>query len=131
MRLEFAVKYLIVALLILAIGCSTDDNATETPTQPGNQAPVFRSLVDTIVAVGDTLRLSVVADDPERDPITYRLIVPVIPGGGVALADLNTQTGEFWFAARHTDMPVRWFGFFARDDRGNESSADIFVTVVQ
>ncbi len=130
MRLEFAVKYLIVGLLIVAIGCSTDDEASETPTQPVNQAPVFRSLADTIVVVGDTLRLLVVADDPEGDRITYRLLVPIVPGTGVALAELDTETGKFWFAARRSDTPMRWFGFFARDEQGNESSVDIFVTVV-
>lgn len=94
-----------------------------------NHPPVLQPIADARVQVGDTLRISVSAEDPEGDNVTYRLLVPWIPGARVADASVDSLSGLFRFVPRPSDGPFRWFGIFARDSHGAEESTDFYVLV--
>ena len=116
----------VVAGLLVLASCGGEKG----PGTPVNQAPEIAALPDTAVVVGDTLRLQVEAVDPEGEELRYRLVVAWMAGTGPADAVLDSLSGAFRFIAKSSDRPVRWFIFFARDPVGNESSVNIYVTVV-
>ena len=122
-----------LALVMVVMACSGDSHCPAAPCDlpPCDLPPLITALPDTSVAVGDTLRLQIEAVDPEGEPLRYRLVIAWMPESGQTAAVLDSLSGAFVFIAAETDRPVRWFGFFARDPGGNESSMSIYVTVYQ
>jgi hypothetical protein len=131
LKMKYKLQIFLKIIIILIATCSCERDSEVGPVNPKNQAPKFRDYSDTTITAGDTLRLQVIAHDPEDDPIIYELFIAPMTGPGLAIAELDTATGDFWFAAQRSDIPLRWFGFFAYDDKGNKGSMDIFVTVIQ
>jgi hypothetical protein len=119
-------------LILTTLACAVaacGGSERRRPVEPRDQPPVITSLADTTVAVGDTLRLRVRAVDPEGGDVFYRLVVPWMPGTGIAEATLDSLSGAFEFVPKPSDQPARWFGFFVRDAARNESSEEMYVRV--
>jgi hypothetical protein len=114
-----------IAIAGLVAGCSGGDRSSP----PTNQPPVVDAISDVHTRVGDTLRVHASARDPEGEEVAFRLVVPVIPGAGVAEASIDSVSGEFTFIPQATDGPLRWFGIFAHDRGGAEGSTDFYVLI--
>jgi len=120
------------AVAVLILGCSS------TETAPGgagddNNPPEMAAVRDTTIALGDTLGLFVSATDPDGDDITYGFAVSVtydeIVHGYTPDANLNSQTGYFWFRPKEADVPSRDIQFTADDGRGGEDAVWMKVSV--
>ena len=116
----------VVSLLVLFAAC--DDE----PAQPSDYPPVFESLGDTTVALGDTLVQTVVAADPENGVVKYEL-APVLRDDSESdytpIASIHPETGEFVFIPRAQDMPERSFVVSAKDLSGETSDRVVTITV--
>jgi hypothetical protein len=116
--------------LVLAIGCSEDNG----PTSSGaNHAPVIRPQNDTLLAVGDTLELSMIASYADEDQLTYGVTVELtlaeIKQGYWPHVHMDAHTGDFWFRAAEEDRPRRRFTVSVEDGRGGADSTTFSVTV--
>lgn len=114
-----------IAVACLVAGCSGDDKSSA----PINQPPVVDDISDLQTRVGDTLRVVASARDPEGEDVRFRLVVPVIPGAGVAEASIDSISGALTFVPQVSDGPFRWFGIFAQDRAGAEGSTDFYVLI--
>jgi len=119
---------LLMLWVMFVAGCSSQQE-TIAPTDD-NHPPVLVVLSDTTVAVGDTLRLTAVATDPDGDTINYDLTV-LIRGMNDHLPKVSFDgaSGEFVFFPASTDQPSRDFVIRARDGRGGEDDSGFTVTV--
>jgi hypothetical protein len=131
----------LILWIILFIGCSEEsiapehEDPIENPCQ-GNNPPVIESLPDTFVALGDTIWLYAVADDPDQDKVHFsgscnnitwsQLQSGDLPGFGV-----DSQSGEFAFVPKSFDVPYRIFEVSASDSCGAFDSTVFTIQVLQ
>jgi hypothetical protein len=127
-RITRVVGFLMLAT-IFGVGCSSSGGETLAP-QDNNHPPVLISLNDTTVTVGDTLRMTAVATDPDGDAVRYDLTVMI---HGMSdhppKVGFDGDSGEFVFFPASTDQPSRDFIIRARDGRGGEDASPFTVTV--
>jgi hypothetical protein len=117
-------------------GCGSDGGSPATPdtsTGPENNAPVLAAQRDTAGVVGDTLRLTANATDPDGDEVSLLAQVEVtlqeIRTGYRADMDFDASTGAFWFVPGNRDVPERAFHFVAEDGRGGRDDKRFVVSV--
>ena len=97
------------------------DAAPEDP--PTNQAPVIPPIEPQQAHPTIELIFTVVAYDPEGDPMTFELV------GGPATAFIDTTTGEFTWTPAWADLGSRYITVRVTDDHGNETEASFRVDV--
>jgi len=125
--------------LFLACSRDGDPSAPEPRTpptpaceiQPGNVPPALSPQPDTLVAVGDTLRLTAVAADANSDAVRYNSIVSLrsrleFP---FPLAWMDAQSGRFWFVPSFRDIPSRAVWFVADDGRCGRDTTTFVIRV--
>ena len=121
---------LLVASVLVA-ACGDDGSGPAAPS--ANNSPAMAQLPDTVVSIGDTLRLRAVAVDADGDEVRYQLTVFLsleeIRAGYRAQVGMNGTTGEFWFAPKFGDRPRREFEIAATDDFGGRDSTGFVVAV--
>jgi hypothetical protein len=118
---------LLLVLTVLTV-CACESDRTCDPNADGpvglgphGDPPNIEALGDTSVVLGDTLRMTASAVDPDGDSVTYDLTVCLRDTSEldyVADAYLDSLTGDFWFVAGARDLPDRNFVITARDSEG-------------
>ena len=90
-RMRAPIPFLSAMAIVLA-GCGG-----ESPTQPGNHAPVARAGTDQVVAVGGTARLiGGGSDEDSGDALTYAWTLVTVPAGSsAAIVDSSKATAYF------------------------------------
>lgn len=123
----------ILALLFLVtavwIGCSDDDDGDNGVVDPGNLAPVISSLTadpDTFVAEQTTM-VTVIASDPEGDPISYTWETHgsgflALPGAGNYIELTNCCTVDEPIAAQVVAI--------VSDNHDNETRDSVEICVI-
>ena len=89
------------------MGCSEDSVAPDEElivedACTGNNTPVIEIIPDTFIALGDRLRLSTAASDPDQDEIRFyggchNVTISQIRSGELPAFSVDTSTGEFYF----------------------------------
>ena len=117
--------FVVLTLAVVIASCSDDD-----PMTPENSSPVLVDLRDTTISVGNTLRTTALATDPDGDPINYHLTV-MIRGihDPLPAASIDARTGEIIFRPTPDDRPSRDFVVRAQDGRGGEDATSFTATV--
>ncbi len=110
-------SYLLLAAgLATSAACSSDDNAK----------PVIEQISDQTVAVGQELKIAVIARDPDGDPVTYSykterdIDASLVPGAGNAI---------FSWTPIAADVGDHSIDFIANDNKAGPSKRTIVVTV--
>jgi hypothetical protein len=120
---------LAMGLLILLGGCGSENGSTG----PSNHAPTLNAQPDTTVAVGDTLHLWALADDPDGDVLTLHAVVIGTLSDfklrGLPDFDFDPTDGHFEFRPKTIDRPDRVFRFEVDDGRGGCDSTTFTVGV--
>lgn len=116
-------------LALVFFSCSDDNTCQPVETDSANRPPVLQAQRDTSVIIGDTLRLTASATDPNGDEVKYYLTVGLRDASDTAAAFLDSLTGRFWFAPSIDDRPERSMMFTAVDERGSAISTLFDVSV--
>ena len=130
MRNDYALAA-ILGLFTCSAACSDGSASRDPVSPPANDPPILDAQPDTTGAVGDTLRLTARATDPDGDDILYGLTVIVslaeIELGYAADISIDGATGEMWFVPSTDDRPSRSFRFRAFDGNGGEAEQPFTV----
>src|SRR5262249_55618336 len=95
---------------------------------PVNRAPILQPVPAQFVREGDRLEFTLVASDPDHDPLTYAAVTP--PGGALPPgADLNPFNGRFVWTPAPGQAGDYVLHFQAKDPGGLTSTADTTVHV--
>ena len=133
MQTRPAFRWVAVVAVVLGGGCAADDTAISPDVPNGqNHAPTLTAIPDTTVILGDTLRVHLVASDPDGDRLTYKMTVLLHDASEVnyvADAHIDSVNGDFWFVAGGRDRPSRSFLFTVVDKHGYPALAQLDVTV--
>jgi hypothetical protein len=116
-------------LALVLLSCSDDNTCKPVGTDSTNHPPVLQAQRDTSVIIGDTLRLTASATDPDGDEVKYHLTVGLHDTSDTAAAFLDSLTGRFWFAPSLDDRPQRSMMFTAVDEHGLAISTLFDVSV--
>ena len=118
-----------LALVIAITACGDDDDMAGVTNRP----PVLQDQADVTMALGDTLRLTASAHDPEGHEFTYSVAVIAtlaeIQSGYFASQAIDPVTGDFWFFPSDRDIPSRSFEFRAEDEVGSTAATQFTVYV--
>ncbi len=99
--------------------------------RPGNHAPNFNPVPDQQVLAGDTLTLSMSAQDPDGDPISFFAQVKNgedVPPGSVMI-DHHDGTATFTWPTRPENAGTTLLRVAAYDEGGGELVQDVTITV--
>lgn len=129
MNVRCCLSLVLLSSLIVACGCGDDSG----PVSPTNHAPVILPQNDTLVSLGDTLKLWASASDPDGNALKYRASVQLtlaeLQQGYWPDACMDEHTGYYWFRPQVSDQPKRRFTFLVDDSRGGTDSTTFSVTV--
>ena len=96
-----------------------------TPTPPPNLPPELVPVGDVTAALGRTLRLQLVAEDPDGDAFMFGASpLPLLPN-----ASLDSETGEFVFTPAADQIGEFEFSFTAFDGIGGTGRAPVKIIV--
>jgi hypothetical protein len=134
MRAQHLPSRFIAGVLAITLGACGSDESPLPPVIPEtpNRPPTIESLRDTTMILGDTLRAHLVASDPDGDRLTYTMTVllrDLSEADYVAVAGLDSRTGDFWFAPGARDTPDRSVLFTVADEHGYPASTQLNVGV--
>jgi hypothetical protein len=126
------VAWLVVVFTFLAVGCSQDKGAGPGPVDV-NRPPVIEHMRDTTAVIGDTLRVTIHASDPDGDQLHFHAITECswadLQQDLCPHAGFHTAVPVFWFWPRSSDH-VRGFTIIVEDDQGASDTTAISITVL-
>lgn len=110
----------------VGIGGYSSYSSTENVTTP-NRPPVISPILDRSVKFGTTLSLSVIADDPDGDPITFTFTDPL--EDFMSFTDNGYGSGEFTFEPELADAGSYLIEVTANDGSGGVDTESFTITV--
>ena len=124
----------VVILLVLCGGCGDD-----SPTPPTNRPPVITSLdlFPTAIGKADSAVVVCFASDPDGDALVYdwttdgRLNIEGTPPYFHYLYNTDSPIRTFYPAAVDSPVDTAWIECGARDQRGGEVHAIVYLVVRQ
>jgi hypothetical protein len=123
-----------LTLLVLAVAGGCGDGEIRV-TGPTNHPPVLTAQPDTSAALGDTLILWAIADDPDNDRLSYNVLIHITSDeysrGYIPDAWMHSPSGRFRFWPQADDEPQRRFTFLVEDNRGGTDTTTFAVRVYQ
>lgn len=116
-------------LALVSASCSSDNTCRPVENDPVNHPPVLQAQRDTSIFIGDTLRSTASATDPDGDALEYYLTAGLRHASDSCATFIDSLTGRFWFAPSINDRPGRSLILTVIDEHGFGTSTLFDVSV--